>query len=212
MQKEDEIQKFLTEPRLLAGLLDDIARSVGIFHDDMDGVEKQAQLREIIKTIVRLQSQGITIPESLIDERDRLLREIEVPVEAAEAIEPVVRDLLETIERIVERLPRAATPKSSGLFQRVARGKARLQELSQDSPLSFVLAPRESRKLTGMNQKEFWGRFGVTQSGGSRYEGGREIGGPTQILMMLYARNRINDDDLAEARAALGSTFRQSSE
>ena len=29
--------------------------------------------------------------------------------------------------------------------------------------------PREIRKKLGMNQQEFWGQIGVTQSGGSRY-------------------------------------------
>jgi DNA-binding transcriptional regulator YiaG len=29
------------------------------------------------------------------------------------------------------------------------------------------------RKATNLNQSEYWTRFGVTQSGGSRYESGR---------------------------------------
>ena len=34
-----------------------------------------------------------------------------------------------------------------------------------------------------MNQTEFWSRIGVTQSGGSRYESGRNIPRPVQILL-----------------------------
>ena len=35
--------------------------------------------------------------------------------------------------------------------------------------------PTELRKSAGMNQTEFWKKFGVTQSGGSRYESGRSM-------------------------------------
>lgn len=36
-----------------------------------------------------------------------------------------------------------------------------------------------------MNQTEFWSRIGVTQSGGSRYEGGRLAPEPTRIVVDL---------------------------
>ncbi len=36
-----------------------------------------------------------------------------------------------------------------------------------------------------MNQTEFWSRIGVTQSGGSRYEGGRQAPEPTRIVVDL---------------------------
>lgn len=45
-------------------------------------------------------------------------------------------------------------------------------------------AVREYRKNSGLNQASFWGRIGVTQSGGSRYESGsREI--PQTIMTLL---------------------------
>lgn len=39
------------------------------------------------------------------------------------------------------------------------------------------------RQKAGMNQGEFWGVFGVTQSGGSRYESGRRIPKPVRMLL-----------------------------
>lgn len=39
------------------------------------------------------------------------------------------------------------------------------------------------RKKLRMNQSEFWSRVGTTQSGGSRYESGRDIPEPVQILL-----------------------------
>lgn len=41
------------------------------------------------------------------------------------------------------------------------------------------------RKKNGMNQSEFWSRVGVTQSGGSRFENGRNIPRPVQILLHI---------------------------
>lgn len=41
------------------------------------------------------------------------------------------------------------------------------------------------RKQSGLNQKEFWKLFGVTQSGGSRYENGRAMPKPVKILMKI---------------------------
>ena len=43
--------------------------------------------------------------------------------------------------------------------------------------------PREIRRKLGLNQQEFWSKIGVTQSGGSRYESGRNIPRPVQILL-----------------------------
>ena len=43
------------------------------------------------------------------------------------------------------------------------------------------------RTKLGLNQSEFWEKLGVTQSGGSRYESGRDIPRPVQRLyFVLY--------------------------
>ena len=44
---------------------------------------------------------------------------------------------------------------------------------------------REIRKGLGLNQSEFWSTFLITQSGGSRYEAGREIPDTVQLLLNL---------------------------
>lgn len=44
---------------------------------------------------------------------------------------------------------------------------------------------RELRRKLGLNQSEFWAHFQVTQSGGSRYESGREIPDPVQVLLNI---------------------------
>lgn len=60
-----------------------------------------------------------------------------------------------------------------------------------------------SRRSARMNQTDYWQRFGVTQSGGSRYESGRLIPTPTAMLIWLRESGRIDDKDLVEAAKAV---------
>lgn len=54
------------------------------------------------------------------------------------------------------------------------------------------------RTKEGLSQKDFWVRYGVTQSGGSRYESGRNIPRPLQILLWLHRSGKVTDQDLAQ--------------
>lgn len=56
---------------------------------------------------------------------------------------------------------------------------------------------REIRRKLGMNQQEFWSLLGVTQSGGSRYESGRNMPRPVQHLLRLVHVERV---DIAKIR------------
>lgn len=56
-----------------------------------------------------------------------------------------------------------------------------------------------ARKKEDLNQKDFWIRYGVTQSGGSRYESGRNIPKPLSILLWLHRSGKVTDKDLAQA-------------
>ena len=56
---------------------------------------------------------------------------------------------------------------------------------------------KEYRRKNGLNQSEFWSRVGVTQSGGSRYESGRNIPRPVQLLLQILwqqcsTKHRLN--------------------
>lgn len=63
--------------------------------------------------------------------------------------------------------------------------------------LEVSLNPREIRRQLGLNQQEFWTRIGVTQSGGSRYESGRNMPKPVRELLRLVHVERI---DLSKVR------------
>jgi transcriptional regulator with XRE-family HTH domain len=57
--------------------------------------------------------------------------------------------------------------------------------------------PTELRKSAGMNQTEFWKKFGVTQSGGSRYESGRSMPKPLKVLVQAWLEKLVDDATLA---------------
>ena len=58
--------------------------------------------------------------------------------------------------------------------------------------LERVLNPREIRRRLGLNQEQFWTQIGVTQSGGSRYESGREMPKPVRELLRLVHVDQID--------------------
>jgi len=51
---------------------------------------------------------------------------------------------------------------------------------------------REIRRKLGLNQSQFWSKIGVTQSGGSRYESGRNIPRPVQALLKLVHVEQVD--------------------
>lgn len=59
-------------------------------------------------------------------------------------------------------------------------------------PSEKVPNPRNLRQKLGLNQQEFWGMIGVTQSGGSRYESGRAMPKPVQKLLKVVHMEGID--------------------
>lgn len=59
--------------------------------------------------------------------------------------------------------------------------------------------PREIRRRLGLNQQQFWGMIGVTQSGGSRYESGRSMPKPVVQLLRLVHVDRIDPARITRA-------------
>ena len=51
---------------------------------------------------------------------------------------------------------------------------------------------RDIRRKLGLNQQQFWSMLGVTQSGGSRYESGRNMPRPVHQLLRLVHIEQID--------------------
>lgn len=63
--------------------------------------------------------------------------------------------------------------------------------------------PRAVRLKVGLNQSQFWGRIGTTQSAGSRYENGRKLPPPVEKLLVLaYGTDKQSSDLLSQVRRA----------
>lgn len=59
-----------------------------------------------------------------------------------------------------------------------------------------ALSPRDIRRELGLNQQEFWTKIGVTQSGGSRYEGGRSMPKPVRELLRLVHVEQVDLENI----------------
>lgn len=57
---------------------------------------------------------------------------------------------------------------------------------------------RDLRHVMRENQTQFWRRFGVTQTQGSRFERGKPVPLSVLILIRLYLLNVIDDTDLEQ--------------
>ena len=63
--------------------------------------------------------------------------------------------------------------------------------------------PREIRLRLNLNQQDFWGQIGVTQSGGSRYESGRNMPKPVRELLRLVHVDQIDLKKINKGDVAL---------
>lgn len=70
---------------------------------------------------------------------------------------------------------------------------------------AVIQNPRDIRRKLGLNQQDFWSKVGVTQSGGSRYESGRNMPKSVRELLRLVhveqidlARVKRDDFEIAE--------------
>lgn len=207
------IDHFVKDPGLLVEMFREVVERHGVSTDESDTGEREAQLSEIAKAIERLERIGVSVPGVLRAEKLRLACPSQITEDAAQALKPLVSGLWKLLCSIRARLPKQTASETGEEKDSFAKSiEHRRPSEASFHPLSYVTSPREARRRAGLNQASFWSRFGVTQSGGSRYESGRDIAGPTQILMVLYACGKVSDEDLFEARTVLGSEYKQSSE
>ena len=69
-----------------------------------------------------------------------------------------------------------------------------------------VLDCRNIRLESNLNQHDFWQRLGVTQSGGSRYENGRNMPKPVRQLLNLVYVLKL-DLDKVDAESVLMAQY-----
>lgn len=58
---------------------------------------------------------------------------------------------------------------------------------------------KKLRKQSGLLQADWWARFGVTQSGGCRYENGRRIPKPLALLLTIGLGTKAQSNRTVDA-------------
>ncbi len=106
MSKHHDITEYVKDPSLLADVCRHVIESLDSVGDDDESREKEAQLREIAKTIERLEKAGVAIPDALRGEKTRLASDLAIKSEGlaglnrlADELEEVLRDLKTRISR-----------------------------------------------------------------------------------------------------------------
>ena len=84
-------------------------------------------------------------------------------------------------------------------------------------PPKFALTTGEAalavRKKLNVNQSEFWSRVGIGQSAGSRYESGRNIPRPVQMLLRIaYGTQAQAAKQLEALRPSVGAETSEEAE
>lgn len=84
-----------------------------------------------------------------------------------------------------------------------------LQNQESEAHVDIVSALENLKKYRlslGESQTEFWQRFGLTQPGGSRYEGEQPIPKPTALLIGFYLEGKITDEDLSRIASSISGS------
>lgn len=89
----------------------------------------------------------------------------------------------------------------------VIRKMLDMEDSATPVPASYRMTPRDKtlmrdlRYLMKENQTQFWRRFGVAQSSGSRFERGVPVPLPVLLLIRLYFLRYVSDGDLQAVRS-----------
>ncbi len=73
--------------------------------------------------------------------------------------------------------------------------------INKSKAVSLLSDPRAYRRKLKLNQTDFWGRFGVSQSAGSRYETSRDIPLHLANMMVLIDQDYIPSEIIQTIRS-----------
>ncbi len=86
MSDEEGVERFVKDPRLLIELCRKVVGRLASDPDHGSVVEKEAQLREISRSIERLEKIGVPIPDALRAEKTRLAAALSIQTELSEGL------------------------------------------------------------------------------------------------------------------------------
>jgi hypothetical protein len=203
MSKDSDIERFAKDPSLLVELCREVIDKIDAGSDDARVEEKETQLREISRTIERLDKTGVAVPDVLRAEKTRLAADLGIKAEAAQALSRLAEEFEEMLKDLKARLGRAASPTVNNkkkprprsrsprtdmkifkehiifaLLKFGGRAKATeiIEEVGKELKDKFLpgdLEWNERNKLFAWQHKTQWARFQLTQDGTMRSDSRR---------------------------------------
>jgi hypothetical protein len=104
MNKDSDLNKFVKDPSLLVDLCRQVIEELDTGSNDTEVGEKNTQLREIARTIERLEKAGVPTPEALRAEKMRLAAELGGATETTQALTYLGEELEALLKDIKARL------------------------------------------------------------------------------------------------------------
>ncbi len=123
MASDHDIKPFLDDPALLTETFREVIEALDSSGEDDVTQEKEAQLREIAKSIERLEKQGVPVPDALRGEKTRLASELAVQSEGLAAMNHLADEMDEVLQDLKARIGRNGNP-AGGKKPRRKRSRA----------------------------------------------------------------------------------------
>jgi hypothetical protein len=119
-----DIDRFVKDPSLLVELCREVIDELDAGTADSAVSEREAQLREIAKTIERLEKVGVAVPEVLRAEKTRLAASLAVHADSTQMLSQLADEFANIMKELKARLgqaPNNAAPKVKGKRSRAPR-------------------------------------------------------------------------------------------
>lgn len=110
MSNNNEIDHFINDPNLLIKLCREVIDQLDTGSESAENIESQTQLREISRTINRLDKIGVPIPEALRAEKTRLAAALSNKTETSQHLILLIDELEDLVKDIKRRLGRDEKP------------------------------------------------------------------------------------------------------
>lgn len=104
-----DIDRFVKDPSLLVELCREVIDDLDASDDDSDIGEREAQLREIAKTIERLEKAGVSVPDVLRGEKTRLAASLAVHADSTQALAQLADEFANILKELKTRLGQVQT-------------------------------------------------------------------------------------------------------
>lgn len=148
MAGDHDIKPFLDNPSLLAETFREVIETLDSSGEDDVMREKEAQLREIAKSIERLEKAGVSVPDVLRGEKIRLATELAVQSEGLAVMNRLADEMDEVLQDLKERIGRGASTNG--------KSKARRKRSTSPRTGNDVLREQVLRALKKLGGVRAW--------------------------------------------------------